>query len=266
MNAPALRAVGVGLTYGARAALHDVGVCIRPGELVALIGPNGAGKSTLLSVLAGDAPEATGSVSLDDREVGAFRPTELARRRSVLTQSNEVSFPFTVEEVVAMGRAPWPASDDDEAHVARALADAEVADFRERRMPHLSGGERARVAYARVRAQGCDLMLLDEPTASLDIRHQERLLAQLLAHSRAGGSVVVVLHDLNLAAAYADRVVLLERGRVVADGPPASALTSAVLSDVYRHPIRVGVDGEGRITITPERSRPSITDRKDSDA
>lgn len=266
MSAAELRAERVTLAYGARAILHEVRLSIRPGELVALIGPNGAGKSTLLSVLAGDAPTASGSVTLDDRELAAFRPLELARRRSVLTQSNDVSFPFTVEEVVAMGRAPWPASDDDEALVSSALDDAEVAGFRERRMPQLSGGERARVAYARVRAQGCDLMLLDEPTASLDIRHQERLLAQLRAHSRSGGSVVVVLHDLNLAAAYADRVVLLENGRVVADGAPSSALTSAVLSDVYRHPIRVGIDQEGRITITPERSRPSGSERKDSDA
>ncbi|MDY0912839.1 heme ABC transporter ATP-binding protein [Rathayibacter festucae] len=250
-----LVADGVGLAYGARPVLEGVGLRIARGEFVALVGPNGAGKSSLLSVLAGDAA-ATGVLELDDRPLRSYRPHELARRRSVLTQSNEVSFPFTVAEVVAMGRAPRRDEGDDERAVAAALQDAEVAELRERRMPELSGGERARVAYARVLAQGCELMLLDEPTASLDIRHQERLLGQVRAHTGAGGSAVVVLHDLGLAAAYADRVVVLEGGRVRADGPPAQALTTELLSAVYRHPIRVSVEADGTVAVQPERVRP----------
>ncbi|WP_235576819.1 heme ABC transporter ATP-binding protein [Rathayibacter sp. Leaf296] len=247
-----MRATGVGLSYGARPVLDGVDLRLHRGEFVALVGPNGAGKSTLLSLLAGESAPQTGSLDLDGRPLRSYRAPDLARLRSVLTQSNEVSFPFTVLEVVEMGRAPR--SGDGTAVVERALEDAEVAAFRDRRMPELSGGERARVAYARVRAQECDLVLLDEPTASLDIRHQERLLGQVRAHTESGGSAVVVLHDLGLAAAYADRVVVLEGGRVRADGPPAVALTTELLSEVYRHPIRVVVEDDGAVSIRPERA------------
>jgi iron complex transport system ATP-binding protein len=251
-----LHADGITLGYGSYTALDGVGLHIDRGELVALIGPNGAGKSTLLAVLAGDDAPSGGAVSLDDRPLKSFRPLELSRVRSVLTQSNDVSFSFTVGQVVEMGRAPWAEGGDtdlDAAVVTRALRDAEVDHLRDRRMPELSGGERARVAYARVRAQNCDVLLLDEPTASLDIRHQERLLSQVRAHTRDGGSAVVVLHDLNLAAAFADRVVLLDSGRVRADGPPAEVLTPALLSDVYRYPIRLIRGESGELTIVPDR-------------
>ncbi|WP_244906992.1 heme ABC transporter ATP-binding protein [Rathayibacter caricis] len=248
-----MRATGVGLSYGARPVLDGVDLRLHRGEFVALVGPNGAGKSTLLSVLAGDSAPQTGALDLDGRPLRSYRARDLARLRSVLTQSNEVSFPFTVLEVVEMGRAPR--SGDGTAVIERALEDAEVTAFRDRRMPELSGGERARVAYARVRAQECDLVLLDEPTASLDIRHQERLLGQVRAHTESGGSAVVVLHDLGLAAAYADRVVVLEGGRVRADGPPAVALSTELLSEVYRHPIRVAVEDDGSVSIRPERAR-----------
>lgn len=248
-----MRATGVGLSYRARPVLDGVDLRLHRGEFVALVGPNGAGKSTLLSVLAGDSAPQTGTLDLDGRPLRSYRAPDLARLRSVLTQSNEVSFPFTVLEVVEMGRAPR--SGDGTTVIERALEDAEVAAFRDRRMPELSGGERARVAYARVRAQECDLVLLDEPTASLDIRHQERLLGQVRAHTASGGSAVVVLHDLGLAAAYADRVVVLEGGRVRADGPPAVALTTELLSEVYRHPIRVVVEDDGSVSIRPERAR-----------
>ncbi|PPG07117.1 heme ABC transporter ATP-binding protein [Rathayibacter sp. AY2B7] len=259
-----LRASGAGVAYGRRQVLDRIDLRIRRGEFVALVGPNGAGKSTLLSVLAGDSVPDAGEIDLDGRSLRSYRAPELALLRSVLTQSNEVSFPFTVAEVVEMGRSPRRGADGAGAAVALALADAEVATLRDRRMPELSGGERARVAYARMRAQECDLVLLDEPTASLDIRHQERLLGQVRSHTESGGSAVVVLHDLGLAAAYADRVVVLEGGRVRADGPPALALTTELLSDVYRFPIRVDADADGVLSIRPERAR--RTDRPPSDA
>lgn len=257
MTTPLLSADGLTLGYGARTVLDGVNLRVDRGELVALIGPNGAGKSTLLAAIAGDASPSAGTVRLDDRPLSAFRPLEMARRRSVLTQSNEVSFSFTVAEVVDMGRAPWAAESDaatDRAVVDRALRDADLEHLQHRRVPELSGGERARVAYARVRAQDCDLLLLDEPTASLDIRHQERLLAQVREHTLAGGSAVVVLHDLNLAAAFADRVVLLDAGRVQADGPPRDVLTPDLLSRVYQYPIRVIHDPAGELTILPHRT------------
>jgi iron complex transport system ATP-binding protein len=245
------------LGYGGRTALDAVSMRVGRGELVALIGPNGAGKSTLLSAIAGDVTPSSGTVHLDERTLSSYRPLEMARLRAVLTQSNEVSFSFTVAEVVDMGRAPWAAESDlatDRAAVDQALRDADLEHLQHRRVPELSGGERARVAYARVRAQGCDLLLLDEPTASLDIRHQERLLSQVREHTRAGGSAVVVLHDLNLAAAFADRVVLLDAGRVQADGAPHEVLTPELLSRVYQYPIRVDTDSSGELTILPQRT------------
>jgi iron complex transport system ATP-binding protein len=256
-RASRLSAHAVTLGYGGRNALDDVSIRVGRGELVALIGPNGAGKSTLLSAIAGDASPSSGTVHLDDRPLSSYRPLEMARLRAVLTQSNEVSFSFTVAEVVDMGRAPWASESDlatDRAVVDQALRDADLEHLQHRRVPELSGGERARVAYARVRAQGCDLLLLDEPTASLDIRHQERLLSQVREHTRAGGSAVVVLHDLNLAAAFADRVVLLDAGHVQADGAPHEVLTPALLSRVYQYPIRVFTDPSGELTILPHRT------------
>jgi iron complex transport system ATP-binding protein len=250
-----LEARGVRVRLGDREVLAGVDLAVSPGELVALVGPNGAGKSTLLHALTGDVGLASGSVELDGRELGAMRALELARRRAVLTQSNEVSFPFTAVEVVEMGRAPWrgrPEADEDDARIAAAAEDAEVTDLLERRITELSGGERARVAFARVRAQSCEIVLLDEPTASLDIRHQERVLARLADHARTGGAAVVVLHDLDLAAAYADRVVVLDGGRVRADGPPQLAFSSALLTDVYRHPLSVQVV-DGDVHVRPVR-------------
>ena len=242
MSGVRLEARKVSVRIGSHTVLTDVDLTLNRAEVIALVGPNGAGKSTLLHLLAGDRTPDSGEVELDGKPLTSYRTHELARIRAVLTQSNEVSFPFTVGEVVAMGRSPWGSSADvgrDDELIERALDDAELSDFVERRVPELSGGERARVAYARVRAQDCEIVMLDEPTASLDIRHQERLLQQLRVHADAGGSAVVVLHDLNLAAAYADRIVLIDHGRVRVDGPPHEALTSETLSDVYRYPIAV---------------------------
>ncbi|MCS5716099.1 heme ABC transporter ATP-binding protein [Herbiconiux sp. CPCC 205716] len=248
---------GVGVVLEGRAVLSGVELAVDAGELVALVGPNGAGKSTLLHVLAGDVAPTSGSVTLDGRAVASWRAADLARIRSVLTQSNEVSFPFTVREVVAMGLAPWTALPpaEEEARIDSAVDDAELAALEHRRLPELSGGEQARAAWARVRAQGAGLVLLDEPTASLDIRHQERLLGHLRRHTEEGGSAVVVVHDLDLAAAYSTRVVVLEAGRVRADGPPADALDAALLSAVYRHPILVHrVAESGELLVRPART------------
>ncbi|PSL36534.1 iron complex transport system ATP-binding protein [Labedella gwakjiensis] len=269
-----IEARGLHVRFGAREILTAIDLAVGPGELVALVGPNGAGKSTLLHALSGDAAPTDGAVHLDGRPLGAYRPVDLARRRSVLTQSNEVSFPFSAREVVEMGRAPWrgrPEENEDDAHIERAVEDAEIAPLLDRTITELSGGERARVAFARVRAQACPLILLDEPTASLDIRHQERVLARLHRHADEGGAVVVVLHDLDLAAAYAGRVVVLEAGRIRADGPPREALSSDLLSEVYRHPIAVSSEGD-TVRVGPVRSGstppvpPTDHDRKEHPA
>lgn len=227
---------GVHVTLGRTAVLADVDLEVRPGEVVALLGPNGAGKSTLLGVVAGDREPDEGEVLLDGRPVTGWPTRELARRRGVLLQRTTVSFPFTVREVVEMGRAPWAGSSDpdhDADVVGRAMAACDVGHLADRTVPTLSGGERARAALARVLAQQPPLLLLDEPTAALDLHHQEMVMGLARSHADAGGSVVVVLHDLSLAAAWADRVALLDRGRLDAAGPPGRVFTPERLSRVY---------------------------------
>jgi iron complex transport system ATP-binding protein len=227
---------------GAREVLTGIGLTARAGELLALVGPNGAGKSTLLAALAADVPADRGVVRIDGRPARDWPAPDLALRRSVLPQSAELSFPFPVADVVRMGRAPWAgtplAGSDDEA-VAAAMAATEVTGFADRPFSALSGGERARVALARVLAQRAPLLLLDEPTAALDLRNQELVLRICRERAAAGDAVVVVLHDLGLAAAYADRAAVLHDGRIAADGPPAGVFEDGLLSRVYRQPVEV---------------------------
>ncbi len=235
-------AVDLRVRLGQREVLAGIDLSARAGEVLALVGPNGAGKSTLLAALAADLPAASGEVRIDGRPVGDWSAPDLALRRSVLPQAAALSFPFPVGDVVRMGRAPWagtPFAEADEEAVAAAMAVAEVGEFAARPFSALSGGERARVALARVLAQRAPLLLLDEPTAALDLRHQELVLRICRERARAGDAVVVVLHDLGLAAAYADRAAVLHDGRIAADGPPAEVFEDALLSRVYRQPVEV---------------------------
>jgi iron complex transport system ATP-binding protein len=238
--------------------LHGVDLEVRAGEVLALVGPNGAGKSTLLGVLAGDLAHSGGSVEIDGQPLGGWAPVELARRRAVLPQQVTVSFPFTVADVVRMGRAPWArteAEDDDEAVIAAVLRLTDTVHLARRAFPSLSGGERARVALARVLAQRAQLLLLDEPTAALDVRHQELVLEVARDQAAAGDAVVTVLHDLGLAAAHADRVAVVADGRVVADGAPDDVMTPARLSDVYQHDIEVIEHPHtGALLVLPRRT------------
>ncbi|WP_457030453.1 heme ABC transporter ATP-binding protein [Kitasatospora sp. P5_F3] len=241
-GAELLTAAGLRLVVDGRELLGGVDLVVRAGEVLALLGPNGAGKSTLLSVLAGDVLPTSGTVTLNGRPLDGYRPAELALHRALLPQAAALSFPFPAGEVVRMGRAPWAgtaAEAEDDAAVTAALAATESAAFVDRPFTALSGGERARIALARVLAQRTALLLLDEPTAALDLRHQELVLRVARERARAGDAVVVVLHDLSLAAAYADRVVLLAGGRAVADGPVAEVLEAALLTEVYAHPVEV---------------------------
>jgi iron complex transport system ATP-binding protein len=238
--------------------LDGVDLDVRAGEVLAVVGPNGAGKSTLLGVLAGDLVPTRGEVRYDDADVRRLRAGDLARRRAVLLQEHRLSFPFDVADVVRMGRAPWrgtPQEDHDERAVAGALAEAEAEHLAARRFPSLSGGEKARVAFARVRAQGTPVLLLDEPTAALDVRHQELLLDRAGDRAAAGDAVVAVLHDLSLAAAHADRVAVLAGGRLRALGTPRDVLTAALLTDVYRYPVEVVEHPRtGALLVLPDRA------------
>jgi len=252
---PALSARGVSVELDGRFVLRDVDLDIVPGEVLALVGPNGAGKSTLLSVLSGERTPSSGVVMLDNRDVATFSALELARRRAVLTQDNSLSFPFRVIEVIQMGRAPWTRSAelaDDARAVSAAAAAADVEHLAHRRFTELSGGERARVSLARVLAQSTGIVFLDEPTAALDLRHQEDVLRIARDLADSGHAVVMVVHDLSLAGAVADRVALLSQGALVAVGAPAAVLTAETLSEVYGLVVRV-IDIDGRPHIVPAR-------------
>lgn len=232
---------------------------VRAGEVLALVGPNGAGKTTLLSVLAGDLAPSTGRVLLHGEDLHGLRLSELARHRAVLLQEQRLSFPFSVEDVVRMGRAPWrglPEEDDDDLVVDRAMEISEVTHLAPRLFPTLSGGEKGRASFARVLAQGTRVIMLDEPTAALDIRHQEAVLVQARDQAAAGDAVVVVLHDLTLAAAYSDVVAVLDAGRLRGYGAPRDVLTSELLTEVYRYPIDVlEHPARGELVVLPVRAR-----------
>lgn len=233
---------GVSLSRGRRRILDSVDLGVQPAELVALIGPNGAGKSTALGVLAGDSTPEKGVARIAGRDAHRMRAGELSRMRAVLLQAKTVSFSYPVRDVVMMGRIPWartPESQRDEGIVADALATTETTHLADRDVTTLSGGELARVCLARVLAQRCPLILLDEPTDALDLGHQEQVLALAHGLARSGTAVLAVLHDLNLAATYADRIVLMNDGRVVADGDAKTILVPQLLSEVYKHPVDV---------------------------
>jgi iron complex transport system ATP-binding protein len=239
---PLVEATDVVVALGGTTILSSVSLAVAAGEVVALVGPNGAGKSTLLGALTGDLALDAGSVSVCGRGLGEWSGVELALRRSVLPQQVTVTFPFSVRDVVEMGRAPWVHVDGDADGalvIERVMQECDVASMAERHLPTLSGGERARVALARVLAQEAPVLFLDEPTAALDLHHQELVLGLARSRADAGVAVVVVLHDLALAGAHADRIVVLSQGRIVADGPPAAVLDEELLSAVYHHPIEV---------------------------
>ncbi|WP_174552908.1 heme ABC transporter ATP-binding protein [Nocardia amamiensis] len=241
-GAVTVRAAGVSVDRQVRRVLDGIDFEAVAGQVVALVGPNGAGKSTLLAALAGELTLAEGIVELDGQPLTHWSTLDMARRRAVLPQTHTVGFPFTAREVVAMGRAPWVRTErrelDDE-QIAAAMAATDVEHLAARSFPTLSGGERARVALARVLAQDTATLLLDEPTAALDLGHQEAVLRLATDRAAAGAAVVVVLHDLGIAAAYADRVAVLDSGRIAADGPPREVLTTELLTRVYQHPVEV---------------------------
>jgi iron complex transport system ATP-binding protein len=238
-----IRLENVSVRKGEVTLLEGVSLEFRPGELVCLVGPNGAGKSTLVRVAAGSVTPTSGRVSFLGVPIDTFRNAELARRRAVVSQQSSVAFPFSVAEVVLLGRHPHAALSEgsrDHLAVESALRRMDVAHLAEREVTTLSGGERQRVDIARAMAQLASnapaeqtALFLDEPTSNLDLAHQHSALALSRATSREGRVTIVALHDLNLASSYGDRIVVLRRGRVVADGPPGRVLTSELILDVF---------------------------------
>jgi iron complex transport system ATP-binding protein len=236
---PLLEARELSWSVGGRPLVRGVDLEVRAGELVALVGPNGAGKSTLLRLVAGELEPERGSVRLAGAPLGSRSLVERARLRAVMPQETLLRFAFTVRQVVELGRFAAPDPSADERVVDEALRTTGVAHLASRAFPTLSGGERALATLARVLAQEAPLLLLDEPTASLDLSHQQHAMAVARAAAEAGGGVLAVVHDLNLAATYADRIVLLADGRVVAAGPPWEVLTEERLEAVFGCPVVV---------------------------
>jgi iron complex transport system ATP-binding protein len=251
------RAIRAG--YREREVLRGVDLVAHAGELVALVGPNGAGKSTLLKVVGGLLRPASGSVTIDGVDLTALGRRSIARHIAVVPQVFETLFPFTVREIVALGRTSrlgplGTLGSDDARAVARALDDIGATDLADRRIDRVSGGERQRAVLAMALAQEAGVLLLDEPTAHLDPTHQRATLERVVTLARVRGlAVVAVLHDLNLAAAFASRVVLLADGTVVRDGEPASVITAELVSRVFGPGLRV-VAHDGRPFVVPEPS------------
>jgi iron complex transport system ATP-binding protein len=251
---PLLSTDDVHVAYGARTVLHGVTLSVGSGEVVALIGPNGAGKTSLLKALAGLVEPARGRV---------HAPEPRARNVAYLAQSEELPPHWTVRDVVELGRLPYVgfwrdlAKEDDEC-VARALERTATSDLATRKVGELSGGERQRVALARAIAQQPRILLLDEPTTHLDLRHQVDLFALLREEAAAGTAVVVVMHDLSFAA-QADRCVLLCGGKVRADGPPSAALRLELLAEVYETEIEIFRAADGGIAALAARSQRAKT-------
>jgi iron complex transport system ATP-binding protein len=240
-----LQARHVSLRAGPRLLLDDVSLSLRQGEVVALIGPNGAGKSTLLRVLTGYQPMDDGSVSLAGLPLNEWSNEALSRRRAVMRQRSGMAFSWSVEEVIAMGRAPWPAAQTPRiVNEVMALTGCDTLAGRD--FCQLSGGEQQRVQLARALAQlwhsgqPHGWLFLDEPTSALDLYHQQHILRLLRRLALTGTlSVCVVVHDLNLAALWADRIALLHAGKLVAEGTPQQVLNERTLTRWYQAEVRV---------------------------
>ena len=258
-----LKAQGVSHRYGEKQVLEEVGLVLSPGEVVAALGPNGAGKTTLLRVLTGILRPTSGRVVLAGRDLARIPRRSIARALAVVPQEFSTAFPFSVQETVALGRAPHlnrfgGTSETDRSTVARCLEIFELAALAEQSFATLSGGEKQRVLLARALAQDCDLMLLDEPTAHMDLGHRLRTLEWLrewVAAAPDSRAALLISHDLVLAARYADRVVLLANGRCSAAGEPAQVLTEERILEVYGVDARVSSDARGSLSIEPRSSR-----------
>jgi iron complex transport system ATP-binding protein len=252
---------GVSFAYGGAQALADVSVAARAGEFVGLLGPNGAGKSTLVRLVAGLLPPGAGEVRLAGLDPWTAPRRTVARLCALVPQEPRIAWPFTVREAVMMGRAPRQgllalATRFDRGAVEGALEACDLVHLADRRLDALSGGERRRVFFARALAQEPRVLLLDEPTAFLDLGHQVAAMRMAEIAARGGLCVVAVLHDLNLAAAACDRVVILDRGRVVAEGAPASVLTAERVREVWGVPVWRGENGAtGAAVVLPALDR-----------
>jgi iron complex transport system ATP-binding protein len=240
-----LRIENLSVSYGLRRVLDNVSLDVNSGEVTAIIGPNGAGKSTLIRAVSGILPANAGSVRTNGTDLLALPPMQRARHLAVVPQAVSMPPAFTVWETVLMGRTPYlnflgQVSARDEETARQALAKVDARDLADRRVGELSGGEQQRVLLARALAQSTPILLLDEPTSNLDLHYQVSFMDTVRALAKQDNlAVLIALHDLNLAARYADRVALLVDGKIKAAGTPRQVLTSELISAAYHLPVQV---------------------------
>jgi len=258
-----LQACGVSFSYGRRPVLCEVGLAIDRGEFLGLIGPNGSGKTTLVKILSGVLAPAGGRVTLDGRDLVSIGRRKIARRIAVVAQEERCPEGFAVEEIVLMGRSPYlrgmamERSRDHEA-AKRAMDAAGCLSLHGRRMAALSGGERRRVYIARALAQEPEILLMDEPTAHLDLYHQGEIMERLCERNRQGLTILMVTHDVNLAALYCGRMAALRDGRIMGTGRPEELMEPVFLETIFGCGIRVFRAGEHTLMF-PDRRRAEPT-------
>jgi iron complex transport system ATP-binding protein len=258
-----LSAQSVSMQIGNAKLVDGVDLAVNAGEMIAIVGPNGAGKSTLLRLLSGDLRPTSGAVRLKQRDLQAYSPRELALHRAMLSQHVNVTFPFTVEEIVQMGAGERSRA-ASQPLVEAALHEVGLERFRDRQLPTLSGGEQQRAHFARVLVQlGCGealhgpgLLLLDEPTSSLDLRHQIDLVETAKRRAGNGTAVIAILHDLNLAMRFADRIVLLHRGKLAVDGDRRTTLTTETIRRIFEVDVAIDLTSDGVPYLLPQTMRP----------
>ncbi|MDS9469571.1 heme ABC transporter ATP-binding protein [Paracoccus sp. MBLB3053] len=247
----------IAVSLGRKQIFSGVSIAAQAGQFTAIVGPNGSGKTTLMRALTGELPH-KGRITLGGHDIAALAPEELARRRGVLPQAAALSFPFTVAEVVRIGLEARGERAD--ALIPAALAAVDLPGFSGRLYQQLSGGEQQRVQLARVLAQvwqpvgpnGPRWLFLDEPVISLDIAHQLTVMRLAADYARRGGGVLAVMHDLNLTALFAQKIILMGRGQVLAQGRPAEVMTDAILSEAYGCALRVNEVPKDSIWILPQ--------------
>ena len=241
------------------AALDGVSLDVPTGSLYAVLGPNGSGKSTLMKALLGVAPVTAGRIALDGRPSAEWSRRDIARSVGAVAQAESIAFPLSTRELVAMGRYPYLGPldgerEEDRSAVARALEACDVSELSERDVTTLSGGELQRARIARALAQEPRALVLDEPTSSLDIRHEMAILELLRGAATSGMTVVLITHGLDVAAQFADRMLLLSHGKAAAEGTPEEVMREDVLGAVYEWPISVRPDPDtGAPRVTPRR-------------
>ncbi|MCL4162997.1 UNVERIFIED_CONTAM: hypothetical protein GTU68_002083 [Idotea baltica] len=233
---------GLSVSLGGNTCVDNVSFKAAAGELLAVIGPNGAGKSTLLKLITGELKSSEGQVLIGDTARRDWQRQKLAQQMAVMGQTSRLSFDFTVGELVALGRSPYRLTDSSqqkEMIVEQAIALAGLTHFQQRSVLSLSGGERQRAFFAKTVAQLMTSSVLDEPTSALDLSQQSRVMGAARRIANAGGTVIIVLHDLNLAASFADKIAVLVKGQLVAIDEPSKVLKAENLSNWYACPVCV---------------------------